>query len=243
MQFSDTSTKNGLIQDCEFLTGLGDATITGDSALFAIFTRSINQWYQKVVTMILDSQDSWDFDDINFTDYGVATANLVASQRDYTLPASLNLLKIKRVDVTYDGTNWYKAEPFDINETGLGVGNDTAFDANFDSSKPFYDMKANAIWLYPRPSSSVTNGMRVEFMRSIDEFTVSDTTQKPSIDAGFHRMLSAGASFDWAVAKGLSNANTLSALLTDYENRLRTYYGRKNVDEQVVLKAGYVDYH
>ena len=36
--FSDTTNKNGLIQECEFWTNLGDGTISGDTTLLAQFT-------------------------------------------------------------------------------------------------------------------------------------------------------------------------------------------------------------
>ena len=61
MVFNDTTDKKGLIQDCELRTGLGDTAISGNAALLDHFTRLINQRYQGVVTMILDSQDEWDF--------------------------------------------------------------------------------------------------------------------------------------------------------------------------------------
>src|ERR1051326_6234901 len=92
---------------------------------------STNRWMHKVWTMILTSQDGWDVDDLNQTDYPVATTPLVASQRDYTIPTSLKALKIKRVDVTYDGSTYYKCEPWDSSETGEGLGNATNTDPRF----------------------------------------------------------------------------------------------------------------
>ena len=80
MQFSDTTNLNGLIQRCELLTGLGDTGISGDATLLKHFTSLINQTYHKVVTMILQSQDEWDFDDKNHTDYPILTTDLVVSQ-------------------------------------------------------------------------------------------------------------------------------------------------------------------
>src|SRR5579872_319914 len=110
LQFSDTSaSRNGLLQDCEDNLNLGVTGITSNTNLLSTFTRYINTWYHKVVTMILEAQDDWDFDDLNNTDYPVATTPLVANQRDYTFPASLKILKIKRVDISYDSTNWFRA--------------------------------------------------------------------------------------------------------------------------------------
>ncbi len=247
MVFSDTTDKKGLIQDCEFWTGLGDLAISGDAAKLDHFTRNINSWYHKVVTMVLASQDEWDFDDINHTDFAVLTTPLVADQRDYTIPASEKILKIKRVDICYDGTTntCFKAEPFDINEMGLGNGNDTEVDARFPETEPKYDMKANSMWIYPRAdASNVTNNgiIRVEWTREVDEFVDTDTTQEPGLDEPFHRMLSVGASLDWAKAKSLKVKNDLQAEMNDYELRLKEYYGSKQTDRTYTLKGEDSDY-
>ncbi len=155
MQFSDTTNKLGLIQDCEQWCGFPDAGITGDTTTFAQFTRNINAWYHKIVTMILESQDEWDFDDTAHGDYPVLTTPLVADQRDYSIPTTEKVLKIKRVDICYDGTGntCYKAEPIDSGQMGLGLGNDTDVDARFSRTEPATDLVTNTIWIYsPRHS-------------------------------------------------------------------------------------------
>ena len=106
MQYSDTTNKNGLLQRMEFWTNLGDAGITGNTLLKAQFTQGLNNWYHKVVTMILASHDEIDWDDVNHADFPVLTTDLVANQQDYSIPASEKVLKIKRVEWTPDGTNW-----------------------------------------------------------------------------------------------------------------------------------------
>lgn len=242
MQFSDTTTRNGLIQDCEFWTAIGDAAISGTTATLQHFTRLINARYHQVVTMILRAQDEWDFDDAVKTDYPIYTTSLVADQADYTFPTSLKILKIKRVEVTYDGgTNWYKAEPLDINEY---TKNTTAatISQNFVKTSPFYDIQYNSLFLYPVPTAASTNGLKIWISREITEFATSATTAEPGFDEPFHRMLSIGASLDYAVAKGLSNKNDLAALWADYEARLNEYYGSKQKDREYILKPGYQDY-
>lgn len=243
MVFSDTSGLAGLIQDCEDWIG---RAIASDATLLKKFTRNINTWYHKVVTMILKSQDEWDFDDSNHTDYPILTTPLVASQRDYVIPVSEKVLRIKRVDVTYDGTTWHKAEPFDINEAGVGFGgNNTEIDARFTKDSPKYDMQANAFFLYPMASAAdVTAGgsIRVIWTREIDEFTTADTTQEPGFDEPFHRILSMGASYDYAIQKGLPIAQTLKSELLEYEGRLVVYYGSKQEDRDMSLGSAYVDY-
>lgn len=260
MEFNPSSGSQGLINDITFWTG---ATTTEYS--LADRTRNLNTWYHKVITMILNAIDEWDFDDPNHSNkHPIITRALVANRRDYVFStalwsliateggsagsnAAIKPLKIKRVDICWDGTGnvCYKAEPVDTSEMGLGLGNDTEIDGRFSKTEPKYDLDGNAINIYPRASSAnVDNSgvLRVEFVREIDEFTTSDTTQEPGFDEPFHRMLSIGTSLDYAIKHGLPNKNDLMALLVDYEERLKKYYGSKSADRNYMLKSAFVDY-
>lgn len=244
MQFSDTTNESGLIQDCEFWTNLGKAGISGDSFLLATFVRNINSWYQNVVSMILQGQDGWDYDDINHTDFPILNTNTIASQRDYSLTADEEILQVKRVEVTYDGTNWYKAEPFDSGERGLTIDDGTV-DADFNKTQPKYDIQYNSIFLYPKPDIAVTGGLKIYVTRGIDEFTSSDTIQEPGIDKFFHRMLSVGASYDWVLVNKSENTiliTRLEKMLDDYEQGLKKHYGLKVKDRILISKPAFVNY-
>jgi hypothetical protein len=58
MVFSDTSTRQGLIQDAEDLTGLGATGISGVAAKLQTFTRYINQRYFEVAGFIITAEVS-----------------------------------------------------------------------------------------------------------------------------------------------------------------------------------------
>lgn len=245
MQYNDTTTRTGIIQDCEFLTGIGKEGISGNATLLQEFTRLANAWFHKVVTMILKAQDEWDFDDKNLTDYPVATTPMTTA-RDIVFPASLKILKIKRVDISYDGSTYNRATPIDSEEIANGLGNDTTVDGLFSKTSPKYDPRSNSIWVYPRASQAEVDAgatARVEFAREGDEFTTSDTAQEPGFDEPFHRMIPLGMSFDWAMVKGLPQKNDIFAMLQDYEIRLKDYYGKKVDDRQASLKGAYVNYN
>lgn len=247
-----------------FLTGADTNAYTNANRVI-----SLNKYFNKIVyTMIFAAQDEWDWDDSSITaTYPVAKRNLVASQRDYKFTtaasswtligvegsaaassAAITPLKIKRLDVTYDGTTWYKAEPFDINEMGYGDGNDTTVDARFSKSEPKYDTRDNAVWLYPTASTAdVTAGakMKIQFVRQFTEYTSSDLTTgtaTPPIDRAFHTMLALGPAYDFAVAKNLASKNDLAGQLGEYEARLKQYYGDKQEDRNTILSSAFIDY-
>lgn len=236
LQFSDTTNLQGLIQDCEDNLSFPPGGISGNTNLLNQFTRRLNEWYQKVVTMIFASQDDWDWDDTNQTDYPIATTNLVANQQDYGIPVSLSALKIQRIDITFDGVTWKRCNPMDIQSKRMAA-DAVSISGNFSTDNPYYDIKANALFLYPLPPTSVSGGLKVWFSRGPLEFISADTTKQPGIDAAFHNLISVGASSDYASIKNLAQAERLLQKLQDGEIRLKQYYGRKDEDIQWQAKA------
>lgn len=236
MQFNDTSNLNGLIQSCEDWTGLGDGQISGDTTMLKRFTRLINTSYHKIVTMILDSQDESDFDDVNHGNTGfIKTYNLTADTQSILLPASDKILKLKRVEVTYDGVTWRHAQPIDINEYG-GTADATTVNGLFSVSEPYYDVHGSYIFLYPIPTANVTGGLKIWASREIDEFTTADTTQEPGIAEPFHEFIALDASLTYGSQHGLANTNVMSVKAIEYEARLRNFYGTRQEDRVMVMK-------
>lgn len=263
IQYSDSTNKSGLIQLCEVFTSLGDGNISGNATLLKQFTRLINNAFQKYITTVLESQDAWQFDDSSITGtYPVATRAMVAGQRDYKFSsalwsligveggsaasnAAITPLKIKRVDFTYDGSNWYKAEPFDTSETGLGLGNDTNTDARFVRTQPSYDLTNNGLMAYPAAlTADVSAGakIRVEFEREPTEFISSDTTKTAPIETAFAPMLALDACIDYSLMNIPSATGTLMARYSDLEARMRRFQSTKNEDRVYQLRNAYVNY-
>ena len=88
MVFSDSSTKQGLVEEIDFLLGT-DAT----DYPTAQKTRNINRWFDRVISLILQADAKWEWDDTNYTDLPIATASLVANQQDYSISGT-EFLKI-----------------------------------------------------------------------------------------------------------------------------------------------------
>lgn len=239
MVFSDTTSKTGIIQRCEDFTGIGDGNISGDSTTLKKFTGNVNEALYEIIIEVMRSQDSFDWDDVNYaSDYPIGKASLVADQRDYTLPASLGFLTLKRLDVTWDGTNWYQASPIDSSEMRFGLGNNTLEDGYYDLTKPRYDAKSDGFWLYPAASQAQVDAgakFRIEYTREFDEFTSSDTTQEPPLDRPFHDLVAIGASLKWAVMKDQTRAQNLNNLFLQGLEKMKVYYSRKNTDDQLVF--------
>lgn len=213
----------------------------------------LNLWFQKIVSMILDSEDETDYDDSNQTAYPIFKTALTAN-RDIQIASSVKALKIKTISVCYDGVNLYRASPFDINGSDLPVADaanttaNTKIDGNFARSSPRFDIKFGSVWLYPMPTAAdVTAGgyMISEFFRQPVEFTLSDLTTGtlvPGFDASFHYMLAYGPAMEYCMPKQLpqlKGPQGIIATISDYEVRLRRQYSSKQVDRRYMLGSDY----
>ena len=109
MMFSDSSGKQGLYEDAQFLCRV-------DSNAFPIadFTRLANVWYRRANVVVWKNQDAWRFDDtLNIgsgdadDDAGlpVATSSLTNSTSTYTLPT--NAMRIRRVEIKDNAGIWF----------------------------------------------------------------------------------------------------------------------------------------
>lgn len=209
-----------------------DSTVAYPSANRLI---NINIWNQNVVTMILQSQDSSDFDDYNYGAFQILDDDLVANQRDYGFGISDGVVEVKRVEVSYDGVNSNIACPIDSAEQSIAVADETItnIDSYYTQSTPAYEWKGNSLLLYPKPTAS-TGKIYVEVSRVAKDFTSSDLstgTLTPGFDKNFHMMLAYGAAYEYFFANAMTDRQEeAKQKLADYEFRLRRQYGRKNAE-------------
>lgn len=215
----------------------------------------INIWLHRVQSMIFTSMDEVDFDDKNYTDYPEKTTPLVAGQRDYTIPTSEKVVSFKRVDISYDGQNYYRALPIDTGEMYQGLGpssataQQTKTDKLFAKTAPRYDCAYNSVFIYPAPDASdVANGGKIfmEWTRELKEFTATDLTNGtavPGFDTEFHPILAYGPAYEFLLGTGQNIDTTYVAKsLQDLEARLIATYGKKQVDRNLTAVPLIVNY-
>lgn len=230
MEFNNVTTKDGIIQDCEFwLFGGNYGQISGNANLLATFTALSNRALDSVTTAILESDDRWEFDDTTYTDYPIATTDLVNGQRDYVL--SVSHLKVIRVEWKDSNGNWVLGKPIDLLD--ITVARDEFL--NTDAVPIYYDKLATSVFLYPAPNYDSTGGLRVYYQREPNYFTNVDTTKKPGFANICHRLVPLKACYDYAIANDQSKLAVLDKEITKRDLELRKFYGRRNKDEVLVL--------
>ena len=199
MEFSNTTSKDGIIQNCESKCKLGDGGISGNAILLAKFTGYINQAWEKVAMRILQVDKNWRWDDNNYWNQAsnaipVATHDLEDGERMYILPRSTNSAD--------QSTTWkvYKVRVKDINGVFydlLPLGADEDETSNGSGKPTHYRLVGNNIRLSDPPSSTgvtLTGGIQVWFQRAFIKFTSSDTTKQPGFISSFHHLLELDAS-------------------------------------------------
>ncbi len=242
LSFNDTSSaKNGLIQECESQV-FGDNSygrISNDPNLLATFTRYINEAVNRVANLIMTADGRWQFDDTNFTDFPIATANLSTilglEQQDYTF--DITMLRILRVEVMDNTGAWQKLTPIDEND----IYDQSLTDFMKTPGMPvYYDKQGTSIFLYPKPlATSVTSlgGLKVWFQRPPSYFTTADTAKVPGFNSMYHRLVALIASRDYAMFKSLSIAKALTDKVSQDEDSLVENYALRSKDEHPKLSA------
>lgn len=202
MQKSDTTNRyNGLIQLCEDKCGLGVAGITSSTDLYSKFIGWLNQWHKTATGYAILAWDGADFDDKAYTTqpHGTFAGTI---NRDYNFDDSYKLLKIKLVNVSYDGVNFVPAKKMDASDiVGLAL-NDPNIDAKFSNSYPMFDERADGFDLYPKfTQAQVDAGAKVyvEWFRTPREWDTTGTTDtyEPALDLQFHVFPAIGASWEY----------------------------------------------
>lgn len=237
LAFSNTTTKNGLIQLCERNCGFNDGEISGNSTLLARFTGDLNIALDKTLATIFEVGGTWQFDDSNHTDYPIITSTITSGQRDYPFTSDeqgnliLDVYKVLVADSSGDFRELIKYDqqsdaPFSYwdgnNTTGLPVS---------------YDKTANAIFLDPIPNYTRASSLKVYINREGSYFSTSDTTKKPGFAGLFHPYLALHASYNYCMRNQKAVKNDLKNEMLEMEQGIRNHYKAREKDVPKVLRA------
>jgi hypothetical protein len=96
----------------------------------------------------------------------------------------------------------------------------------------FYDKTAdNIIKLYPKPASSVTNGLKFYFQRTPSYFAAADTTKVPGVPPLLHRGFVINSAYDGALTLGLNNLQALGVERQLEQSKMEQFFEERNTDE------------
>lgn len=236
MDFSNTTTKDGILQNCESLCGLGNAGITGNPILLLKFTGYTNQSLDRIATEILTVDKNWRWDDIaSYGNYSVATTDLVDGQRDYVLPRATNssdistLWKMYKVRLKDSNGEWYDLKPLASDEA----------ETSPEGRPTKYRLLGNSIRLSDIPdtnSLTLSGGIQVWFQRQYVKFVSTDTTKQPPIMSNYHHLIELYASHKYLLPKDTKLSGDYLTLFENGIEKLKTGYAMRNDDPQTTKR-------
>jgi hypothetical protein len=198
---------------------------------------SLTEWAHLFTSEILDAQDCWDFQG------EIAYADLEADQREYTFPT--NILKIKRIDLKLDGTNWVKANWVDESEIATSISSESDITDNFTNEKPYISLFDKSLFILSGTITNVTGGIKIWYTEEIvgvsaagaDLTAFSAGTDKPNIAEAFQKGLVYGSAKDWFDKYDIENqSRKMDRLIDKITEKMRTHYGKRS-DRIVVLQT------
>ena len=238
MVFNDTTSKDGVIQQCEDFCLLGDAGITGNTLLFKRFTSWVNSANKLVASALMKVDARWKFDDYNYTNFPRGVADLTANQHDQTLPAATTsgdastLLGVTKIAVL--DTNSTPQERIlvltDLPESDLNniysVG----------GLPCVYKLISNSVKMWPAPTSTyctMLSGFIVYFQRTPTPFATSGTDSiQPGFLSPYHILLAYYASYMFFLPRQRDLALSYLQLFNDGIDKLQEDYSNLNDDNK-----------
>lgn len=91
--------------------------------------------------------------------------DLVANQREYLNPS--DLLKLKKVDLKLDGSNWKTGQPFDASEVPDKLAAEADIISRFTNSEPMVDFMDESFFIYSGTITNVTGGILLWYDKDI----------------------------------------------------------------------------
>lgn len=138
--------------------------------------------------------------------------NTQANQEAYAMPS--DLVKLKRVEITYDGTNWRKVDMNDDSEVQEHALDATTINQRYTQNAPKGDMFGDSIYLRPIPTSAQAAGLRIWYIaRPSLLSTMSSTIQIPD---EYHGYLVYGVTAEVATRQG--NDSLAAAMFQKWED-------------------------
>lgn len=247
MEFSNTTTKNGLIQLLEDLTATQSAT--SNTYSLAKKTRDINNALGNFFIIGNQASGRWQLDDTNQLDYPTIFADIISGRQDYgflTDQQGNQILDIYKVRAKDANGNWLTLKQRDLNAED---GDDSWLNSGSEGSPTEYDLTANGIILNVTPNYNSTLGLEVYVARTPSYFLTTDTGKNPGIPNVFHEYLALRPAYFYCLQRGMKQSKDYKVQLygadgkSGIEGAIRSYYSNRNRDERIVLQPPITNDH
>lgn len=238
MIFNDTSTKNGLIQDCErWLFGGDYGAISGNTKNLLTFTSLLNYGLDKTALKIFEVDNRWKFDNAEHSDYPYATTNLVSGTQNYELEDTF--LKVEGFECLDESGNAYPL--INIDDRAIRTDGQAISEFMDENGQPtYYKLKGDIVTLFPASNYNSTNGLKVIYQRSQSHFVSTDTTKTTGMPAELSDLPVLYACQKYAKQNSMTEkARELDAEVQKCEKDVENFINRRLKDYKPVIRAKY----
>lgn len=226
MQFNNSTDESGLVQEIDRICGS-----TSNTYSLKAKTTRLNQALSRFISLAIQYDGEWQFDDSNWTSQSIENADLVSGQQDYTLDTDvLMIVKVLAKDIS---GYWRELSP--VNTNSQESKNLWELPPGNSGSPMYYDLLGTQILLDPIPSYNSTNGLKVVFKRAGYEFASTDTTLEPGIPSLFHPYLARYASLPFLVEHNLPQARSVATLIEKDEQDIKDFFGMRDMHKRSEL--------
>lgn len=239
MQFSEITTKSGILQGIEekLFGDKGYGRITSDTDLLYQFTNRVNRGLDRFYFLSMTADGRWQWDDNNYQNVAIASTNVVSGQRIYVF--ALDHLEIEKVLIKDSSGVWRVLDPIDSSDkTEIAYIENNASRTGMPTK---YDKRGDVLYLDVTPNFNSSAGLKIYFRRGADYFTYSDTIKKPGFASVFHHYLVDFAVADYAIDRVLPIAKNKYDIRVEVENEITAYFSKRNRDERQALSTPYQD--
>lgn len=234
MQFSDSSTKLGIVQEVHSICN-SDST----SYPTADITRRVNAALDDYIQLVLSMDKLHQWDDTNITTLPIATFNIVNDRCSYHINldgGSNQVLKVHKVYVKDSSGNFQLLTQKEIKEDEMDEI--LKLNSGYPTGSPkYYSWFAGALILTPRPNYDSTAGGKLVYQRTGSYFTATDTTKIPGIPYVHHMYLARKAALPYLIEKQQPQKNDIQSLIVKDEMNISNFYWAKSANAKRNMRA------
>lgn len=233
--FSDTTNKNGLVQNFEDELGFDDAAVSGSPTRLKKFASAASRALDRFKILSIAASGKWQADDSNHDDYPVVFFNIESGKREYAFLEDEDgnlILDIHRVMVirSSDGTVYEDLDPVDMQSDRQSKVAPIIDGTNPTGAPTAYDKTANGIIFDFTPDYSKALGGKLFIDREPSYFVYTDTTKKPGVPGIFHAYFYLLPARDEARRKDMDQYPRLRDDVAEMEKQITAYYARRDRD-------------
>lgn len=226
MVFSDTSTNTGIVQQTRSFMGV-------DSSQWptAKIVNSANNWHDYVTGYAIGADKRFQWDDTNHTKLPEGTTALTINVSDYSFLTDEQgnaIITLTGVSLLVNG----KYEPLELVDRNDPDYDPATFGTVAGTPTKYDKIADNIIRLDTLPPATVSSGLKFYFQRVGSYFVAADTTKAPGVSPLLHRGYVIAAAYDGAMTLGLKNMRNLQQERTLEDQKMITYFSRRNADQK-----------